>query len=424
MIEAPAGGLAGLGPPRPRAASRASALAFPVAPVALALFVSIGGFKAASWMGFMPIDATVASGLILAVVVAWRALRSGVPGVSGTALLPLALAGLVLASVAWSPDPGAGFTKALEFVFLTLPAYLSAFVLIRSRADLVSLMVGLVAFGLVVALSAEPTGNPIKPLTVAGGNLTNQIDLALYSAIGLFAALYLATTRRGMIRVFGIASVPVLGYVLFAAGSRGVLAASVLALLYVGWVYATKFSRVIPVLIGLAVIVTAAVIIPSLAGEATQRYQDSLHVNSADSLLGQRTYIFDRAADLALESPWGIGSAGYPAVTHGLVYPHNLELELAVEYGIAAAFTMVAILGCAWVARRRALTGELAGEAVFVGALFIVLFVDAQVSHGLNGSRPLWLVLALCFVLARLASDWPRASPDRALERSRIPAFG
>jgi len=291
----------------------------------------------------------------------------------------------------------------LRFQALTLLALFAGFVLIRTREDFRRLMVWLVLFALLIGATAEQTGDPAKPLTVAGGGDTNQIELALYCSVGLIAGFYLAMTSRGTVRWIVVAIALFLGFVLFAAGSRGILAGALLAVLYVAVVATGTLIRLRTVVIGGAVVLALLLLGPQLAGGAADRYQRFLFAANVESILGQRSYLYETGLDLAVRHPWGVGSAGYPAVTGGLVYPHNVELELAAEYGLLAAFLFLVIVVMAWRARRRAWRQGLHPEAVTVGALLVVLLFDAQVSHGLNGSRPLWLALGLALALPRIA---------------------
>ena len=377
----------------------------------LALFITIGGFKAAPWLTFLPVDATVLAAIAVIVVIFARAWRRGVPPLPPIALAPIALAAIVTLSVLWSPTPGDGFDKAVKFIFLTLLAMLAAFVLIRDRSDFLRLMIGLVGFGLLIALTAQATGNPNKPLTVVGGGLTNQIELALYSAIGLLAAIYLTLRGPWQSRVLGGVAIPILSFTIFAAASRGILVGTLVALIYLGFVLSKGHTgRIATAFIALVLTLGVAVSL-TVETDSVSRYQNTLLSGSSDQVLGLRAYIYETAAQTAEEHPFGIGSAGYPSQTGGLVYPHNIELELAAEYGyLAVALFLVLIIG-SWRARKRAMATSLRIESSIVGAMMIVLFLDAQVSHDLNGSRPLWLVLGLSVGLLGGRVHLSRAAP-------------
>nr|MDQ6914720.1 hypothetical protein [Actinomycetota bacterium] len=89
----------------------------------------------------------------------------------------------------------------------------------------------------------------------------------------------------------------------------------------------------------------------------------------------------------------------------GLVYPHNIELQLADEYGLTAVALFVALVAFAWSYRRRAWRLGWRAESVTIGALLLVLVVDAQVSHGLNDTRPMWLAFGLAFASRRFGAS-------------------
>jgi O-antigen ligase len=149
-------------------------------------------------------------------------------------------------------------------------------------------------------------------------------------------------------------------------------------------------------------VLALAVTGPDLAGRASQKYRQDLFSTDRTAVLGQRLYLYRLGWQLARDHPMGLGSAGYPAVTEGLVYPHNIELELADEYGILALGLFAALVAGAWRARRRAAIGPHRLEALVAGALILVYLVDAQVSLSVNENKLLWFALGLALALPRL----------------------
>jgi O-antigen ligase len=389
--------------------------------VVLALLVTVGGFKAAPWLQPIPGDVTVLAAAGVIGVVGIRALRQPVPSFPPATALAILMAVIVALSVLWSPVPDEGLSKAIRFELLTLLTFVAPLVLIRTRTDFSLLMAGLLGFGMLIASTAEQTGDPLKPLTVVGGNDTNQIDLAMFCALGLLAATYLALRGGRLVRLASLASIGFLLYTLFAAGSRGILAGAILAVLYIVITLTGQVirRRTVVVALGLAAVTVAVAI--QQAPDAAARYNDLLLSGQTDAVLGQRQYLFSKGVDLAVAAPLGHGAASYPAVTGGLVYPHNIELELADEHGLLTVALLLALVVAAWRARRAAYRMGWKAESAVVGALIVVLFFDAQVSHGLNDSRPMWLAFGLALALPRLTGEPPEGTPVPSASRGRPP---
>jgi hypothetical protein len=412
------GHLAGARPITLAGAAAVVACAGILAPeLTLALLIVIAGIKDASFLAFLPVDATVlvAAGVLAAM--AARAWSRGVRPFPPAAVFGLLLAMLVMAAVLWSPDPVGGLDEALRFETLTLMAFFAPFVLIRDADDVSRLMVGLAAFSVVVVLLAVPTGDPNQPLSVVGTSSGGEIELASDCAVGLFAAVYLVMRHRGPARLLAIAAGLLLAKTMVAAGSRGIIAGLLLALAYLAvvtwrsWVRGRRFWLV------LASVAALAVAIPQVAGVGLARYRSQLFTENTSAVLGQRTYIFDTARDLAVNHPLGLGAGGFQHVT-GLAYPHNIELHLAVNFGLPTLSLFLLLVGAAWSARRRALRYGWRAESIGVGMLMIILVADSQVSNGLNNSpsRCMWLAFGLALVLPRLAAAAPRAQPAPAAE--------
>jgi len=384
--------------------------------VTLAFFVVVGGMKGGGWLAGLPVDATVLAACGVVAGMAARVARRGVPSLPPAIALAVTLGAVILLGALWSPASEAGLVKAVRFEFLTLLAFVAPLIVVTTSADFSRLMAGLTGFAGLIALTAVSTADPNKPLVVPGGN---EIELALYVSIGVVAALYLATRHRLGARMAVLAIACALAVTVAEAGSRGVLVGLAAAGSYAAARALSSRSgrRVVMLTCAVTAIVLALGLEPG--GLAIERYQTGLLADNSAQVLGQRQYLLDTGATLAVDHPLGLGTAGYPAVTGGLVYPHNVELELAAENGLPALAIFLALLGAAWLARRRAPRG-LRNESIAVGALTIVALVDAQVSHGLNDSRPLWLSLGLGFAVGRMVVR-SRPSLDRTFMPGSLP---
>lgn len=378
----------------------------------LAVFLVAGGLKAAPWLQGVPGDFTVltAAGLLAAMAV--RAFRSdGLPPFPVATVLAVALAGLVVLSVLWSPAPDVGLEKALRFQTLTMLAFFAPLVLVRSRGDLYRLMIFVVAVTLVVALTAVPGAAPNQPLTVAGGD--SEIELALYASTGLVAAAgYLMLVGRSAWRFLWAIPAIYLAQTIIAAGSRGVLIGATIALLVIGIrAVARSEVKVVPIVAMVAAAIAALVFASNLTGPAKQKYQGFLFSSNQAQTLGKRNFLIQDGFDIAFAYPMGRGAAGYQFETL-YPYPHNSLVEVADEQGIIGLALLLAIMLAAIRASFRAREGPWSPESILVGGLLIVLITDAMVSQTFTQFRELWLAMGLALAIPRIGADEPQ--PERA----------
>jgi len=156
---------------------------------------------------------------------------------------------------------------------------------------------------------------------------------------------------------------------------------------------------------------------PSVRGQAGDRYRNLLLSTDTGTVLGTREELYDLGVQQAKAHPAGSGTEGFAANT-GLTtcpgrvdrdrtvlalpcYPHNIELEIAAEYGIAGLALFVGLVVSAWIATKRAL-GRDRCSVVLARSMKVLFLIEAQVSEGLNGNRLLFFALGLCFAASRI----------------------
>jgi O-antigen ligase len=386
----------------------------------LALFVTVAGFKAAPWLSAVPADATVLSAAGVAFAVVADVIRRGLPTPPRGVVFGLLLTVLVVSAVLWAPNAALGLSKAARFEGLTMLAFAAPVVLVRSRQEMSALIRPMVGFTLVISLAATQVGASAEPLRIIG---SNHIELARYSALGLLgAAVYLApqATRRGA--ALWLAASAVLFHTTLAAGSRGVLVAVFFAGLVGLGVLERRSQRVIALLVGLLAVGIFTALDPSVRGQAGDRYRHLLLSTDTGTVLGTREELYHLGVREAKAHPVGAGTEGF-AVNTGLTtcpgrndadrtvralpcYPHNIELEIASEYGIPGLALFVALVASAWIATKQ-VVGRHRPSRILARSLLVLFLIEAQVSEGLNGNRLLFFALGLCFVASRIFEDEP-----------------
>jgi O-antigen ligase len=375
----------------------------------LATFLVAGGLKSAPFLAGVPGDLTLltAAGVIVAIAV--RAMSSdGIPSFPPAAALGVAITGLVVLSVLWSPAPDLGLEKALRFQTLTMLAFFAPLVLVRTRAELVRLMILVVVTSLVVALTAVPGAAPNQPLTIAGAD--SEIELALYSSAGLVAAVgYLALVGRSPLRLVWLVPAAVLATTVIDAGSRGVLVGSFVALVTIGVrVISGARSKLVPLALAVAATIAAVSAFSSVSGPAAQKYQGLFGGNETKTF-GKRNFLIEDGVNIALAHPMGRGAGGYQYETH-FNYPHNAFVEISAEQGVIGLVLLVALMAAAVRSSFRARAGPFGPESILAGGLLIVLITDAMVSQTFTQFREMWFAMGLALAVPYIAID----PPDRA----------
>lgn len=384
----------------------AGAAVIMVAPeVFYALFLSAGIIKVNPLLAAVPGDLTLLTAAAVSVALVLSLVRDGVPPLPTPAAIYPLLAALGLLSVFWTDLPEVGLEKAVIFESLTALSFISAFILVRTRTQLMRFMMAIVAIALLVALTAEETGHQAHAF-VAAGSGTNEIELALMSGFGLMAAFgYLFVVDRHAWGVLWIVPATIFATTILKAGSRGVLIGTVLGLVFLlvwlGVAGGRGRRLLLVVLVGGAV--AAVVGGPQLTGGATTKYKTELFSSNPADVLRQRNWYFTQGWELTAAHPFGTGLAGYEAAT-GERYPHNIVLEYGSELGIPGVALFLALFIAAW----RSLTSGAARytpEAAVVGALLVLFATESLVSLGPNESRPLWFTIGLALSLPHFRTD-------------------
>lgn len=371
--------------------------AFLTPQLTLAFFLVAGALKGAPWLAAVPGDLTVLTAGALAAAVAVRAVKpGGIPQFPTATALAVAIVGLVMLSVLWSPAPDIGLERALRFATFTMVAFFAPMVLVRTRADLQRLMVLLVAAAMVIALTSVPGASPNQPRVVPGGS---EIELALYSSIGLVAIVgYLLIVEGSRFRILWLVPAVVLANTLIAAGSRGVLISSIVALFAIG-VMAIARSRVkvVPIALFTMAVIAAIVFASNLSGPAATKYQGIVS-GGGTVTLGKRNFLIRDGIELALQYPLGRGVGGYEFETR-FGWPHNIFVEAAAEEGVLGLALLIALIGAAARSALRAREGPLSPEAILALGLLIVMVGDCMVSSTFTTFRPLWFAIGLALAV-------------------------
>jgi O-antigen ligase len=234
---------------------------------------------------------------------------------------------------------------------------------------------------------------------------------AAYIFVGLFAGLsVISGTMLSRIQsayrhrplflplVTGITVIAAAGLLL--SGSRGAVIATLASLMVIPFVYGLRsIWKQIAVLVA-ALLLSAS--IPGLWSAQVAVVEERLSEEILGASIALRMDALGEAMAAFLESPLlGIGAGRYAeisAVTQYVVYPHNLILELAAEFGIFAAllviYMVIASLRALWQLRLTDRAG-----AAFALASFLFVLLNAMKMGDLSSHRLLYLWIGISFAV-------------------------
>jgi O-antigen ligase len=378
----------------------AAVVALRAAPeLSLVLLASEGSLKSLYPFTEIPADLLLVT-LALTLWSCWVMIqRHGLPRLPWTAALFLVLSTFLVVAAMRSSLPEA-MPKAIYFEVVSLLLFFSPFVLVRDLATLNRLALAFIAVALIIVQATSPTADPSQPYTVPGGS---EITAGLFPAFGALAAITCVAMRlRGPWRFIAFAVGAALAAAAARAGSRGVLA-SLVAAIVIGAILLVLHSR--RRLATFALMAAAGLAI----AEAGRRVVSPTALSRYEQLTNdpRRAYLHTRALDQALAHPLGngIGTFGLnlpvmnprPAVP----YPHNAALEIFNESGIFALGAFVALVAAAFLSALR--VARLPGGAFCAAGLTFTL-LEAFASGSVNDDSLLWMMLGISLAMPASAA--------------------
>lgn len=367
--------------------------------------------------------------LITAILFVRRYWRRPVTQLVRAAWLPLLLAALALASVAWSIDPGLSLRRAVALCGTVLMGMflVSSFGYRRSVMLVVALLALIAVGSLLTSLLFPDVG-----IHQAGAHLGRWRGLYLHKnllgremalAVGLFLAA--AFRERGLVRGFWLALTLTGGLLLLQAQSAtGILAAvaAVAVLLVLRAVRGRPLVASALVMLGLA----GALVVGLMAASAPERLVGLLN---RDLSFTGRTQLWSDVLDKVLEQPWlGHGYGAFWGSVQGadvssrlgwrVVHAHNSWLDIGLALGVAGLCLIIGLVALPFLRRlwsRRPLTEDEEMGAVFTVVALVVAMSDSI----LLGPNNLFLLL---LIIQFIASGSPHGVVVRRYGRASGPA--
>jgi O-antigen ligase len=305
-----------------------------------------------------------------------------------------------------SPDQAYGSMKVQLYVADVLIFFLGAIFVGSRRADLqlfFLVLLGVTAISSLVFL-VQLVGGAAQQLISGRFSLATQeypIDLARASADGLLVAIYfLLSAYRRSLRVPVALAIPVVAIAMIAAGSRGPVVAFVVGLAALLALSATSSrARRRFALVGV-VFALVAIVVPLVVPSTTIGRALSTIVGSSSGLSSNgRSDLWSIAiASFSQHFALGLGTGGFASlpssVSVGILYPHDLFLEMASELGIIGLTALVIIVG-GLIVRLAGLWRSTLDEDRLVATILIALFLtaltNACISAAIYGNAEIWI---------------------------------
>jgi O-antigen ligase len=368
----------------------------------LALYLVIGLFKEQAIVQSLPVDATLALGLLLAVVCGVRLVSGRVRAVPFGFALTIAVVSLSLAaSLAWTSASSYGSEKVTDFLTVTMLAIGAPFFLLERWEDLRRFFTWTVIVAVPVAVLA--VSNPSEDTgRLAGDNTIGTSRLLCTAAL----ILVLGALGRSRWRLPALALAT--GFIAVAAGvgSRGPLLGCALALAITLAAWLVRVPRKVAPVLALAAVSVAVVPFVSLPASSSQRLSEAARDPVAVFRENDRYHLVQQAFELIEADPLRGGGVGaFSTVNPTAVWPHNLFLELWAELGLAALLivaaaivtTLVGLFRLAWRLPARGREQELVYVLL---AVFVFNLLAVQVSGNINDNRDFWGILAIASLVA------------------------
>jgi O-antigen/teichoic acid export membrane protein/O-antigen ligase len=366
----------------------------------LNLYLVVGLFKEQSVVKSLPVDATLALGMLVALACGIRLVSGRVRRVPFGFALTITVVSLALVvSLAWTDAGGYGTTKATTFLTVTMLAVGAPFFLIERWEDVRRFFTWTVIVAVPVAILA--LSNPSTDTgRLAGDNTIGTSRLLCTAAL----ILVLGALARPRWRIPSAALAAGFVAVAAAVGSRGPILSFALALAVVVVAWLLRVPRKVAPVLAIAAISLAVVPFVSLPESSKERLSSAARDPVAAFRTDDRYFLVQQAWHIIESHPVrGGGTGEFSVVSPHAKWPHNFFVEVWAELGlvplvVVAGAIVLALVGLFRMAWR--LPGERDRELVYVllGVFFFNLLA-VQVSGNINDNRDFWGMLAIAWLL-------------------------
>lgn len=372
--------------------------------IAIVLFLRAGAIKESEGMTWLPVDLTVVSAALCAILLFVR-LGLSRWQVPKSILWMYGLFGLFLFGLLNQPYTTYAVEKSQRLFTLTLLSATAAAVLFRNREQVRKLIIAMSVVSLSILVTGlQSLGSDIASRMVGGSAdtvATGQLAGTAFLGV-LIWGLEGSAGRFGVSLVFLAISL----ISLLAAGSKGPIVACGVVTLSLFVIYKAKLAGVIRRLLLILLVLAVAVTVlwqmlpTGSTGRIANFFTDGFNEASSSTAMG-RTEFYSVASSSIPDYPFGAGWGGFGSLIEdsSRQYPHNIILEIFLEAGWIAGLAFVLLLSqslyrlglIAW----RANTWVM--RAAF--ALLVYYSICAMFSGDVNDNRTLFVLMFIALSL-------------------------
>ncbi len=395
------------------------------------LYLFAGLFKGDPRLAWVPIDITLLLLLTSVIAGGFVLVQTGLSLNQQTLtqiLIGLGFFVWTVGSLMWSDSVVYGPAKAQDMGILVFWCFMATTLIVsQSQIRFFRFVAAIFALSVVFAVTGYLTpANTSGFVEVYGSNYLGLSFITGSGSVIVFFFIVRTLSGRTLLPIIPLGLLlGLFSVVQLQAGGRGPLISTAIALLVM--LLAVILRREINISlnrgIGLLalglVVVIALVFMPSTQSEQTQtlRRLNLAIAGENGSSVGDRLSRYTTSIELFGERPiFGYGIGAWPI--HALssdehAYPHNIFLEIAVEYGAVGLLLFIAFL----VVTAYIYLKNPSAEALLWLGLVILAFVAAQTSGDLSDNRRLFAFIGLAGVLLQSNGINLAAKPRLSKER-------
>jgi O-antigen ligase len=371
----------------------------------LALYVVIGDIKGDERVASLfPVDLTLALAALLIAGIALNLLRKkSVVTMPPVYFLFIALIGMMVASLTYTPVPEAGIEKLARFLTVTGIVIVAPFFVLNTVPTMKRFLIGFSAIAFAIcSYSLAGLGGTERLATPTN----NTIGLG-HIACALIVLIWFAVVPRfsfpKRMLTYSLLVVPALALV--GSGSRGPAVALGIVVL-ASLLFYRRLLLDVGCLLAIGLLALPFANIP----DSSLEYMGSLlRSRGVSGLLSFRGELLDYGWKLLQQHPLiGTGVEGFRYYSsNAAVYkwPHNIFLETACELGILAGLLVCFLFGGALREAFRQLADKLSPGLTLsqiASALLLIGILNAMNTGDINSDRSTWLFVSILFVVGQL----------------------
>ena len=286
-----------------------------------------------------------------------------------------------------------------SFLIQVTPLFVLIALLISNKKTIAEVANGILVFGLlyflILVIMVDFASFAVEDrMAIRELYSINPIGISrVFGMVFIVAFLYLINTKK-LYSIAGLSlQMTASGYILILGASRGPIIAVFISLLtYI----LLKSDNIGTLLKGLMVTVLVVLVSLFFASQYSFGILDRFYELSNYESMGRYTRFQMAAGILSNPDVWlfGLGTDGFDHLTD-MNYPHNIIIEMLVEYGILGILSLLILLAYGAYCCNYLIKENTDTSLHFLPVIFIYLVFNAMVSGNIFANRMLWILAIL-----------------------------